>query len=162
MRSATSWSWQTAKNLEKERRRTFNSLASAFSLLAPIRKGNSSPREPPFVSSARFWYVVRARTFYQNRQSLLPAVQKYKSTSKSISCLLQLSRGGGGGWAHKGILGRGQCQGLQTPTLFKTKNAHLATLFKTRLFTVLYFSVRSSRSSALRYGWPSCMSVKTT
>ena len=30
------------------------------------------------------------------------------------------------------------------------------------LFTVLYFSVRSSRSSALRYGLPSCMSVKTT
>ena len=31
-----------------------------------------------------------------------------------------------------------------------------------RLFTVLYFSVRSSRSSALCYGFPSCMSVKTT
>ena len=31
VRSATSWSWQTAKNLEKERRRTFHSLASAFS-----------------------------------------------------------------------------------------------------------------------------------
>ena len=31
-----------------------------------------------------------------------------------------------------------------------------------RLFTVLYFSVRSSRSSALCYGLPSCMSVKTT
>ena len=31
-----------------------------------------------------------------------------------------------------------------------------------RLFTDLYFSVRSSRSSALRYGLPSCMSVKTT
>ena len=31
-----------------------------------------------------------------------------------------------------------------------------------RLFTVLYFSLRSSRSSALRYGLPSCMSVKTT
>ena len=31
-----------------------------------------------------------------------------------------------------------------------------------RLFTVLYFPVRSSRSSALRYGLPSCMSVKTT
>ena len=31
-----------------------------------------------------------------------------------------------------------------------------------RLFTVLYFSVRSSRSSALRYGLPSCISVKTT
>ena len=31
-----------------------------------------------------------------------------------------------------------------------------------RLFTVLYFSVRSSRSSALRYGLPSCVSVKTT
>ena len=29
-----------------------------------------------------------------------------------------------------------------------------------RLFTVLYFSVRSSRSSALRYGLPSRMSVK--
>ena len=28
-----------------------------------------------------------------------------------------------------------------------------------RLFTVLYYSVRSSRSSALRYGLPSCMSV---
>ena len=160
MRSATSWSWQTAENLEKERSGTFHSLVSAFSLLAPISKGASSPREPPFVSSARFWYVVRTRTFYQNRQSLLPAGQKYKSTSKSIYCLLQLSRGGGG--ALKGILGRGQCQGLQTPTLFKTKNAHLATLFKARLFTVLYFSVRSSRSSALRYGLPSCISVKTT
>ena len=31
-----------------------------------------------------------------------------------------------------------------------------------RLFTVLYFSVRSSRSSSLRYGLPSSMSVKTT
>ena len=29
-----------------------------------------------------------------------------------------------------------------------------------RPFTVLYFSVRSSRSRALRYGLPSCMSVK--
>ena len=33
---------------------------------------------------------------------------------------------------------------------------------KPRLFTVIYFSVRSSRSSALRYGLPSCTSVKTT
>ena len=31
-----------------------------------------------------------------------------------------------------------------------------------RLFTVFYFSVRSSRSSSLRYGLPSSMSVKTT
>ena len=31
-----------------------------------------------------------------------------------------------------------------------------------RLFTVLYFSVRSSRSSALCYWLPFCMSVKTT
>ena len=31
-----------------------------------------------------------------------------------------------------------------------------------RLFTVLYFSVRWSRSRALRYGLPSCMSVKTS
>ena len=31
-----------------------------------------------------------------------------------------------------------------------------------RLFTVLYFSVRSSRSSAFCYGLPTCMSVKTT
>ena len=33
-----------------------------------------------------------------------------------------------------------------------------------KLFTVLYFSViiKSSRSSALRYGLPSCMSVKDT
>ena len=33
-----------------------------------------------------------------------------------------------------------------------------------RLFTVPYFSVniKSSRSSALRYGLPSCMSVKAT
>ena len=30
---------------------------------------------------------------------------------------------------------------------------------KNRLFTVLYFSVRSSRSSAMCYGLPSCMSV---
>ena len=29
-----------------------------------------------------------------------------------------------------------------------------------RLFTVLYFSVRWSRSRALHYGLPSCMSVK--
>ena len=28
-------------------------------------------------------------------------------------------------------------------------------LFPARLFTAGYFSVRSSRSSALRYGWPS-------
>ena len=33
---------------------------------------------------------------------------------------------------------------------------------RTTLFTVLYVSVRSSRSSALRYGLPSCMIVKTT
>ena len=31
-----------------------------------------------------------------------------------------------------------------------------------RLFTVLYFSVRSSRSSALRHGLSSCLRVKTT
>ena len=31
-----------------------------------------------------------------------------------------------------------------------------------RLFTVPYYPVRSSRSGALRYGLPSCMSVKTT
>ena len=31
-----------------------------------------------------------------------------------------------------------------------------------RLFTVPYFSVRLSRSSALHYGQPSWMSVKTT
>ena len=31
-----------------------------------------------------------------------------------------------------------------------------------RLFTVLYFPVKSSRSSALRYGLLSCVSVKTT
>ena len=31
-----------------------------------------------------------------------------------------------------------------------------------RLFTVLYFPVRSSRSRALRYGLPSCTSIKTT
>ena len=31
-----------------------------------------------------------------------------------------------------------------------------------RLFTVPYFSVKLSRSSTLRYGLPSCMSVKTT
>ena len=34
--------------------------------------------------------------------------------------------------------------------------------FLVRLFTVLYFSVRSSRSRALCYWLPSCMSVKTT
>ena len=39
---------------------------------------------------------------------------------------------------------------------------HLLWISTTRLFTVLYFSVRSSRSSALCYGLPSCMSVKTT
>ena len=33
---------------------------------------------------------------------------------------------------------------------------------KLRLFTVFYFSVRSSRSSAFRYGLPSCKNVKTT
>ena len=31
-----------------------------------------------------------------------------------------------------------------------------------RLFKVLYFSVRLSRSNTLRHGLPSCMSVKTT
>ena len=31
-----------------------------------------------------------------------------------------------------------------------------------RLFTVRYFSVRSSISRALPYGWPSWMSVKST
>ena len=31
-----------------------------------------------------------------------------------------------------------------------------------RLFTVLYFSVKWARSRALRYGLPSCMSVKAT
>ena len=60
--------------------------------------------------------------------------------SRSLVCYSY--PGGGGGGSLKGILGRGQCQGLQTPTLFKTKTAHLATLFKIRLFTVLYFSVR--------------------
>ena len=34
-------------------------------------------------------------------------------------------------------------------------------LLLSRLFTVLYFSVRSPRSSALRYGLPPSMSVKT-
>ena len=33
---------------------------------------------------------------------------------------------------------------------------------RSRLFAVLYFSERSSRSSALRYGLPSCISFKTT
>ena len=44
------------------------------------------------------------------------------------------------------------------------KEAINETLFRVelRLFTVLYFCVRSSRSSALCYGLPSCMSVKTT
>ena len=32
--------------------------------------------------------------------------------------------------------------------------------FVNKLFTVLYFSVRSSRSSALRYGLPSCMNSR--
>ena len=32
--------------------------------------------------------------------------------------------------------------------------------YSSKLFTVLYFSASSSRSSALRYGLPSCMSVK--
>ena len=40
--------------------------------------------------------------------------------------------------------------------------AALQIIFYSRLFTVLYFSVRSSRSRALRYGLPPCMSVKTT
>ena len=44
--------------------------------------------------------------------------------------------------------------------LYRTDNIVLMLNF--RLFTVLYFSVRSSRSSALRYGLPSWMSVKTT
>ena len=34
--------------------------------------------------------------------------------------------------------------------------------FAARPFTVLFLFVRSSRSSALRYGLPSCISVKTT
>ena len=44
-----------------------------------------------------------------------------------------------------------------------TRNAERKQCYdESRLFTVLYFSVRSSRSSALRYGLPSCISVKTT
>lgn len=127
-----------ANSKELRKRGQTNFPFPCFGFLTPRAYPQaSSPREPPFVSSARFWYVVCTRTlFYQNRQSLLPAGQKYKSTSKSISCQLQLSRGGGEGGALKGVLGRGQCQGLQTRTLLKTKNAHLATLFKTRLSSI--------------------------
>ena len=39
--------------------------------------------------------------------------------------------------------------------------SHITSCPTSRLFTVLYFSVRSSKSSALRYGLPSCMIVKT-
>ena len=103
----------------------------AFSPLALIHKGATSPRAPPFVSSARFWYVVRTWTFYQNRQSVLLAGQKYKSTSKSISWLLQLSRGGGGGGHSREVWVEVSRRGPQTPTLFKTKITHFATLIKT-------------------------------
>ena len=37
----------------------------------------------------------------------------------------------GGGGVLKGSLSRGGRRGLQTPTLFKTKTSHFATLFKT-------------------------------
>jgi len=51
-------------------------------------------------------------------------------------------------------------------TLFNEKVSRLfnekPVFLNPRLFTVLYFSVRSSRSNDLRYGLPSCMSVKTT
>ena len=50
---------------------------------------------------------------------------------------------------------RGSARGSKSGT-------RLQRLHMDRLFTVLYFSVRSSRSSTLRYGLPSCMSVKTT
>ena len=50
-------------------------------------------------------------------------------------------------------------------TLFNEKVSRLLNekpvFLNRRLFTVLYFSVRSSRSN-LRYRLPSCMSVKTT
>ena len=49
---------------------------------------------------------------------------------------------------------------LKNHTRFQTKMGEVYTPLQTRLFTVLYFSVRSSRSRALRYG--PCMSVKTT
>ena len=39
---------------------------------------------------------------------------------------------------------------------------YFVVLFYIRLFTVLYFSVRWSRSRALSYGLPSSMSVKIT
>ena len=58
------------------------------------------------------------------------------------------------------------------PTSAKWKRARMLTNIekyvkarakgRDRLFTVLYFSVRSSRSGALRYGLQSCMSVQTT
>ena len=49
--------------------------------------------------------------------------------------------------------------------LLKSFKALFADIFnqkRNRLFTVLYFSVRSSKSSALRYELPSCMTVKPT
>ena len=43
---------------------------------------------------------------------------------------------------------------------YRNRNiSHINLLQIYRLFTVLYFSVRSSRSSALCHGLPSCMSV---
>ena len=45
---------------------------------------------------------------------------------------------------------------------FPRKFAGIMDIQGSRLFTVLYFSVRSTRSSALRYGLLSCVSVKTT
>ena len=45
---------------------------------------------------------------------------------------------------------------------FPRNFARLMDIQGSRLFTVLYFSVTSTRSSALRYGLLSCVSVKTT
>ena len=42
----------------------------------------------------------------------------------------------------------------------EAENRFLGGALQTRLFTVLYFSMRSSRSSALRYGLPSSMSCQ--
>ena len=46
--------------------------------------------------------------------------------------------------------------------MYMSKHCHEVTGFLLDCFTVLYFSVRRWRSRALRYGLPSCMSVKTT
>ena len=61
----------------------------------------------------------------------------------------------------------GEAENKRICQIFGLKSAHgrlrnLISEESFRLFTVLYFSIRSSRLSDLCYRLPSCMSVKTT